>query len=122
MMGFDEVHFAGSPPSIYFLHREISKLTGLQIECIDLGKESWLLKCVAEAGVAMQVVVAQIDKTWGITHEALHKYNAYLLNSLLHVLIESGGHFEEEPFPWQGKSWAEFRRSWNGIYVISSTM
>jgi hypothetical protein len=117
-----EASFENHLPLIDIVIRELTMTTGMVISCQEAGMDGglWGLsnqKAAMEIDLMPYVEAPNQKHSYLIASDPFSKWNPYLHQTLLFVLLKLGGKSEDQLEAWAGQPWPVVREHWNPKYL-----
>lgn len=117
-----EVSFKDCLPLIDKIIREVTQTAGMVIDCQVAGVDGglWHLsnrKAAMDVDLMPYVEVIPHKYTYLIASDPFSKWNPYLHETLLFVLLKLGGKSEDQLAAWAGQPWLVAQKDWNPYYL-----
>ncbi|WP_210521265.1 hypothetical protein [Hymenobacter terricola] len=117
-----EVSFENYLPLIDIVARKVTLTTGMVIEYQKAGVDGglWHLsnrKAAMEIDLMPYVEAATQEYTYIIASDPFNKWNPYLHETLLFVLLRLGGKSKDQLASWAGQPWLFVQKDWNPKYL-----
>lgn len=116
-----EVSFEEHLPLIDIVVRELTLTTGMAVTCQAAGVDGGLWRLSNQkAGMAIDLMpyieAATQEWTYLIASDPFNKWNPYLHETLLFVLLKLGGKSKDQLEVWVGQPWLVVQKDWNPKY------
>lgn len=117
-----EVKFEDYLPLIDLVIREVTLTAGMYIDCQASGADSrlWRIssrKATMEIDLMPYVESTSQKHTYLIASDPFSKWNPYLHETVLFVLLKLGGKSEDQLSEWAGLPWLAAQKDWNPNYL-----
>jgi hypothetical protein len=117
-----EVAFEDCLPLIDVVVREVALAAGMPIDCQAAGVDGslWRIsnrKASMEVDLMPYVEAIPQKYTYLIASDPFNKWNPYLHETLLFVLLKLGGKSEDQLAAWAGLPWLVAQKDWNPNYL-----
>ena len=116
-----EVSFEEYLPLIDIIVRELTLTTGMVVACQAAGVAGGLWR-LSNQKAAMEIdlmpyVEATQERIYLIASDPFNRWNPYLHETLLFVLLKLGGKSKDQLEAWAGQPWLVVQKDWNPKYL-----